>query len=134
MEGKCRDMRERDERNSNSQWLVEGAAHYFATWLVAEINNTSDHESQILELALKLFEREGEDMGPDKWGAAALNLMVKQNLITEDSILDGSLFHNCDRELVFNKNNPNMQKIIDSWSLIERVGDTYKFNQEALAN
>ena len=134
MEGKCRDMRERDERNSNSLWLVEGAAHYFATWLVAEINNTSDHESQILELALKLFEREGEDMGPDKWGAAALNLMVKQNLITEDSILDGSLFHNCDRELVFNKNNPNMQKIIDSWSLIERVGDTYKFNQEALAN
>ena len=144
MEGKCRDTRQQDERNSNSQWLVEGAAHYFATWLVAEINNTSDHESQILELALKEFEREGENIeidaasnsgiGPDKWGAAALNLMVKQNLITEDSILDGSLFHNCDRELVFNKTNPNMQKINDSWSLIEKVGDTYKFNQEALAN
>ena len=47
-------------------------------------------------------------------GAAALNLMIKQNLITEDSILDGSLFHNCDRELVFNKNNSKMQKIKDS--------------------
>jgi len=132
MEGKCRDMRERDERNSNSYWLVEGAAHYFATWLVAEINNTPDHESQILELALRLFEREGEDMGLDKWGAAALNLMVKQNLITEDSILDGSLFHNCDRELVFNNNNPEIQKIKDSWNLIEKVGDAYVFKSEAL--
>ena len=68
MEGKCRDMRKRDERNSNRQFLVEGAAHYFATWLVAEINNTSNHESQILKVALWLFEREGENMGPDKWG------------------------------------------------------------------
>jgi len=132
MEGKCRDMRERDERNSNSYWLVEGAAHYFATWLVAEINNTPDHESQILELALRLFELEGEDMGLDKWGAAALSLMVKQNLITEDSILDGSLFHNCDRELVFNNNNPEIQKIKDSWNLIEKVGEAYEFKPEAL--
>ncbi|MAO89381.1 MAG: hypothetical protein CL880_02450 [Dehalococcoidia bacterium] len=54
--------------------------------------------------------------------------------ITEDSILDGSLFHNCDRELVFNKNNPKMQQIKDSWSLIEKVGDTYEFKQHALAN
>jgi len=67
-------------------------------------------------------------------GAAALNLMIKQNLITENSILDGSLFHNCDRELVFNKNNSKMQKIKDSWNLIEKVGGTYEFKQKALVN
>ena len=132
MEGECMDMRNRYERNSNSQWLVEGAAHYFATWLVAEINNTLNYESKILEIALRNYEREGENIGPDKWGAAALNLMVKQNLITEESILDGSFFHNCDRELVFNKNNPKIQKIKDSWNLIEKKGDTFKFKDLAL--
>jgi len=135
MEGKCRDMRERDERNSNTRWLMEGAAHYFATWLVAEIHDKTNYLSQILDIAYHSFKRNGEqiyDAAPDKWGAAALSLMVKQNLITEDSILDGSLFHNCDRELVFNKNNPAIQKIKDSWNLIEKFGDAYEFKPEAL--
>ena len=116
---------------------MEGAAHYFATWLVAEIHDKTNYLSQILDIAYHSFERSGEqiyDAEPDKWGAAALSLMVKQNLITEDSILDGSLFHNCDRELVFNNNNPEIQKIKDSWNLIEKVGDTYRFNQQALAD
>ena len=137
MEGKCQDMRDRDPRNSNTRWLMEGAAHYFATWLVAEIHDKTNYLSQILDIAYHSFERSGEqiyDAEPDKWGAAALSLMVKQNLITEDSILDGSLFHNCDRELVFNNNNPEIQKIKDSWNLIEKVGDTYRFNQQALAD
>lgn len=137
MEGKCQDMRDRDPRNSNTRWLMEGAAHYFATWLVAEIHDKTNYLSQILDIAYHSFERSGEqiyDAEPDKWGAAALSLMVKQNLITEDSILDGSLFHNCDRELVFNNNNPDIQKIKDSWNLIEKVGDTYRFNQQALAD
>ena len=135
MEGKCQDMRERDPRNSNTRWLMEGAAHYFATWLVAEIHDKTNYLSQILDIAYHSFKRSGEqiyDAEPDKWGAAALSLMVKQNLITEDSILDGSLFHNCDRELVFNKNHPSIQKIKDSWNLIEKVGDAYVFKAEAL--
>ena len=131
--GECR-RRQRESGYRNSVWVVEGGAHYFATWLVAEIHGRKNYRSQILDIAYHTLEREGElvyDHAPDKWGAAALSLMVEHDMITEESILDGSLFHNCARELEFDHNSPEIQHIKNSWYLIEQNNGVFQFKQEA---
>jgi len=137
MEGECRRKRVEADENSNSVWMFEGGAHYFAIWLVAEIHGKTNYLSQILDLAYHAFERSErlvQNTEPDKWGAAALNLMVKQGMITEESILDGSLFHKCARELEFDYNSPDIQYIKHSWHLIENNSGIFQFKAEALDN
>ncbi|PZC50816.1 MAG: hypothetical protein DK304_000522 [Chloroflexi bacterium] len=58
--------------------------------------------------------------------------MVAHGMITKQSILDESLFHECARELVFGNSNPNMQHIKDSWHLTENNEHNYKFKAQAL--
>lgn len=60
--------------------------------------------------------------------------MVKHGMITEESILDGSLFHNCARELEFDHNSPEIQHIKNSWYLIEQNDGVFQFKEEALDN
>ena len=133
-EGECRRKQNASE-NRNSVWMSEGGAHYFATWLVAEIHGKTDYLGQILDIAYHSFEREGEliyDYEPDKWGAAALSLMVKHGMLTEESILNGSFFHNCARELEFDHSSPEIQHIKNSWYLIEQNNGIFQFKEEAL--
>lgn len=135
-EGECR-RRQNDSGNRNSVWVSEGGAHYFATWLVAKIHGKTDYLGQILDIAYHSFERNGElvyDYEPDKWGAAALSLMVKHGMLTEESILDGSLFHNCARELEFDHNSPEIQHIKKSWYLIEQNEGGFQFKEDAFYN
>ncbi|MQF82846.1 hypothetical protein FIM02_01635, partial [SAR202 cluster bacterium AD-802-E10_MRT_200m] len=96
MERECLRKQEASD-NRNSVWMYEGGAHYFATWLVAEIHGTLNYRSQILRDAKEAFERSGHRPSslytaePDRTGAAALSLMIEHDMITEESILDGSL-------------------------------------------
>ena len=60
--------------------------------------------------------------------------MVELNLLTEESILDGSLFHNCARELEFDKQSSDIQGIKSSWFLIENKNGIYQFKKEAINN
>jgi hypothetical protein len=137
MEGECLRKQEASD-NRNSVWMYEGGAHYFVTWVVAEIHGTPNYRSQILREAQEAFERSGHSpsslytVEPDITGAAALSLMVEHDMITEESILDGSLFHNCARELEFDHSSPEMQHIKKSWYLIEQNGGTFQFKEEAL--
>lgn len=136
MEGECE--KRRNMENSNTRWFVEGAAHYFATVLTAQLNNDQNPYSKILQIAYAGLERESDyglyEGGPDKTGAAALRLMVERGLLEEKVIMDGSLFHNCARELTFDSTSPKMQDIRTSWKLIKKRGDTYVFKPEALKN
>ena len=135
MEGECLSKREKAGENSNSVWMYEGGAHYFATSLVAEIYGKTNYRSEILRIASDQYTSEGDSIilnGPDKWGAAALSLMIEQGMISEESILDASLFHNCARELEFDYKSTDIKHIKDSWHLIERNGDIYQFKTEAL--
>ena len=133
-EGKCRERS--DLKNSNTIWMVEGGAHYFATFLVSEINkDKNDVYSDILKIALETYEREGANLveaSPDKSGAAALRLMVERGMLSEESILDGSFFHSCQRELKFDSTSADMKHIRNSWYLIEKKGDIFKFKDLAL--
>ena len=137
MEGECRRKRDEAGENSNTVWMYEGGAHYFATALVAELYGKTNYRSQILEIASQVFGRKSDNerpdqLAPDKWGAAALSLMVEHNMITEESILNGSLFHKCATELEFDQTSPEIQHIKNSWYLIENNNGIFQFKEEAL--
>ena len=133
-EGKCRERS--DLKNANTIWMVEGGAHYFATYMVNEINKTNnDINSDILKLGLETYEREGANLveaSPDKSGAAALRLMIELGMLTEEPILDGSFYHNCQRELSFDSTSSDIEHIRNSWYLIDKNGDNFKFKNSAL--
>ena len=134
-EGSCR--RRSEQANSNTRWMVEGAAHYFSTSLVEEINGSNEAHSKILQIALEVYNEDSHDLlndhGPDTKGAAALRLMIEKGMLDEESIMDGSLFHDCARELVFDSNSPEIERIRESWYQIENQGGVYRFKPEALA-
>ena len=134
-EGICRSHSELT--NANTRWMVEGAAHYFSTSLVEEINGSTEAHSKILEMALESYDRNGPGLldggESDKTGAAALRLMIEKGMLDEESILDGSLFHDCARELVFDSSSPEIESIRESWYQIEVRDGVHKFKAEALA-
>ena len=134
-EGICRSHSELT--NANTRWMVEGAAHYFSTSLVQEINGSTEANSKILEMALESYDRNGPGLldggESDKTGAAALRLMIEKGMLDEESILDGSLFHDCDRELVFDSTSPEIERIRESWYQIEVRDGVHQFKPEALA-
>jgi len=134
-EGVCRSRSELP--NANTRWMVEGAAHYFSTSLVEEINGSTEAHSKILEMALESYDRNGPGLldggESDKTGAAALRLMIEKGMLDEESILDGSLFHDCARELVFDSSSPEIESIRESWYQIELRDGVHQFKAEALA-
>ena len=128
-EGECRNKA--DRRNSNSRWMVEGGARFFAKSLL-ETNKSLD--SLILqEINERRMGREAFEGESDKVGSAALLLMTKRGLISESEVLDGSLFHDCARELKFDKNSSEMKFILNNWNNIIKTGnEKYQFSPEAL--
>ena len=131
-EGECR--RSRDQEDSNRVWMVEGAAHYFSTMMVHEFNNAPDPHNKLFEIVYKGMDRlDLYNDGPDKTGAVALYLMTKLGMLDEKSIMDGSLFHNCDTEFLFDKNSSEIKHIKNSWNKIKESGDyKYSFSSDAL--
>ena len=131
-EGECR--RSRDQEDSNRVWMVEGAAHYFSTMMVHKFNNTPDPHNKLFEIVYKGMDRlDLYNDGPDKTGAVALYLMTKLGMLDEKSIMDGSLFHNCDTEFLFDKNSSEIKHIKNSWNKIKESGDyKYSFSSDAL--
>jgi len=122
---------------SNSPWIIEGGALYFSKFISAEINGESDPVSDILLNALHLSEGEGTNIfqgGIDGSGAAALQFLVEIKALDQDSILDGSLFHDCAREKEYSNDNQYVVASIESWHLIEQRNGAYEFSEEAFSN
>ena len=121
-------------RFSNSIWFNEGAAHYFSTTLLAEIEG-KDPYSEILRMAL-IASKEGGDIligQPDKWGAAALLLMTQLNELSEESIMNASLFNNCAKENEFDKDSILIKHVRKSWYSIEENNNVFTFSEKALS-
>ncbi|MDG2428327.1 MAG: hypothetical protein P8M16_07850 [Acidimicrobiales bacterium] len=130
----CRDSAERNP-NSNSVWVVEGAADYFTYITVGELTGVSDPVGTMLGHAKQSIEGPGDT---DVMGnamatrsAAALRLMVERGSLSESSILDGTLFHDCARGTDFNSPDSEVDHAKDSWHLLERTGSTVTFTQAA---
>ena len=66
---------------------------------------------------------------PDKWGAAALLLMTKLNLLSESSIMDSTLFDNCARENDFDSNSREIQHVKKHWKSIENKNGIFSFKK-----
>jgi len=131
----CRQQTDsRPRRDSNSPWIIEGGAAYFAEFVVSEINGESTPKSNVLRNAFNAFREEGTDIAQgaiDKTGAAALQLMVEQGYIDQADILDGSLFHDCAREKEYGNDNPYVVAAKDSWHFIEEQNGLYLFSEAA---
>ena len=123
-----------DFSQSNSIWFVEGGAHYFSTSILAK-ESKKNIDSEILRMAYDIRDlSEDELIGqPDKWGAAALLLMTKLNLLSENSIMDSSLFDNCARENDFDSNSREIQHVKKHWKSIENKNGIFSFKKEALS-
>jgi len=118
---------------SNALWFNEGAAHYFSTTLLAEMER-NDPQSEILRIALRTSKEGGDSVfgQPDKWGAAALLLLTELDQLSEESIMNGSLFYNCAKENEFDKDSILIKHVRKSWYLIEEKNNIYTFTKEAL--
>jgi len=59
--------------------------------------------------------------------------MTKLGMLDEKSIMNGSLFHNCDTEFLFDKNSSEIKHIKNSWNKIKDSGSSkYSFSSDAL--
>ena len=136
--GECRERSRFN--NANSNWMIEGAAEYFARSLLDEINGKSNAMDELLGNALSEYDRSGAALtiSGEPWlsvgkGPASLRLMVEKGMLDEASIMDGSLFHDCAREMVFDSTSPEIERIRESWYQIEVRDGVHKFKAEALA-
>ena len=141
IEGKCRELSE-DRATANTPWMVEGGAHYFASFitgvvrpdgLVSSGEATEDQRirMEILLDALRAYRGESQELhesGPDGKGAAALLLMIDRGLITHEEIMDGSFFTDCKREFLYPASSPEIQDIRDSWYQIVGNDGRYEFS------
>ena len=136
MDQPCNDIRDRLGREeTNTPWLVEGAADYFAKHVVAELTGRFDPINRILRNALNASQEEGFNIyqgGIDKTGAAALQILIELETLDSASILDGSMFHSCARELELTNDNPYVLKAKDSWHMIENIDGKYVFRDQVL--
>ena len=125
------------EAENSSLWVIEGAADYFANFLLAEIEDRPETLAEsILQPALMLSEETGKafkDPGVAEKGMIGLRLMVERGWLDESKIIDGSLFHNCVRMAEFQDSNPRIQFVKNMWhSVEEKNQDQFVFTNEAL--
>ena len=133
----CRDLEEANP-DSNSKWLIEGAAEFFAQTHAEELGFTGTGRSALLETALGDYNElvsEGAEspasLGPNATtAAAAIYLMVLKGYVQESVIFDGSLFYDCARENEYGSSNSNLQFIKDNWFKINSDNGTYTFQSE----
>ena len=136
MDESCRRLEERLGREeTNTPWLVEGGADYFAKHVVAELTGAFDPINRILRNAVNASREEGTNIyqgGIDKTGAAAMQILVELGKLDQASILDGSLFHSCARELEYTNDKPYVLQAKESWHMIENIDGKYIFSDQAL--
>ena len=135
----CRDLEEAND-DSNSKWLIEGTAEYFAQTHAEELGFTGTGRSALLQIALGDYDEqvsEGAE-SPAKLGAnattaaAAMYLMVLKGYVQESVVFDGSMFYNCERENEYGPSNTNLQFIKDNWFKINSDNGAYSFQSEIL--
>ena len=114
-EGECRTAG--DAEDSTTRWMVEGGAHYFSTMLVNDLDQ--EKARQVIYQQARQSLNESEELreeAPDRKGAAALLLMIDKGMTTHESVMDGSLFHECAREFRFGNSNPEISLVEQEWS------------------
>ena len=140
IEGDCNDIIERSGgRGEHTGVVVEGGADYFTFFVADELYTDADRVQYGFDSALNTMlqtakKMTSEDGSNDVMGsamatraAALLRLMVEMGWLEHESIIDGSVFHNCARADL-NDSNPNYVYARDNWFRIEEQNGEWKFS------
>ena len=125
-----------DEGRDKSGWFIEAAADYFTSYVWAEYKPTGlTGFDRILKYGLQSFNETGPglyDGGIARTGAAALLLLVERGAVKHVNIIDGTLFHKCERVSVYHDDNPEVKIAKSSWSEIQYYNGKYSFKPSVL--
>jgi len=113
------------------RWVGEGTAHYFAYYVAGEIEGLVEPFNRMFEIAY-LGGRDGESIDTADNAAAALRLMVERGDLTENEIIDGSIFETCDWPAQWQTSDPAVAFAKNNWMNIEIENGQWGFTSEAL--
>ena len=123
-----------EDATTKSHWFIEGAADYFTNYVYGEYIG-EEGVDRILRRAMTAYAETGpglNDGGIAVTAASALRLLVERGALKHSDIIDGTLFHKCERVSVYHDNNPDVKIAKSSWSEIQYVYGKYSFKPSVL--
>ena len=99
--------------------------------MAGEIEGLVEPFNRMFEIAY-LGGRDGESIDTADNAAAALRLMVERGDLTENEIIDGSIFETCDWPTQWQTSDPAVAFAKNNWMNIEQSGGTWGFTPAAL--
>ena len=123
----------REAKSEAGRWFAEGTAEYFAFAIQSQLKGTnSGVQLMLAEAGKSASETKNINDGIATTGSAAVRLLVERGVITEDQILNGSLFQACDWVDTFGATLPEIIHAKANWHQLENVGGTWGFTSTAL--
>ncbi len=123
----------REAKSEAGRWFAEGTAEYFAFAIQSQLKGTNNGVQLMLaEAGKSASESKNINDGIATTGSAAVRLLVERGVITEDQILNGSLFQACDWVDTFGATLPEIIHAKANWHQLENVGGTWGFTSTAL--
>ena len=125
-----------DEDDLNPlRWFAEGTADYFGVFMAAKLEGREDHRQKLLERAyLDLKGDPSMTLFDNTYvQSAAMILMLERSQVSEEKILDGSYFHNCEWIEDFAPEAKDMQFVFDNFNTIEVSDGVYRYPEEAIS-
>ena len=126
--------RQEDDMN-DLRWFSEGTADYFGVYMAAKDDGRSDYVQTMLKRAY--LDLRGDPGMPLKANTyvqtAAMVLMMERGMISEDKIVNGGYFTNCDWINKFDPNAPGMDYIFENFNKIEVSGGKYFYSESTIS-
>jgi len=132
----CSPVLGRQEDSMNDlRWFAEGTADYFGVYMAAKDDGRDDYMQRMLKRAyLDLRGDPGMPLEANSYvQTAAMVLMIERGVITEEQILNGSYFNNCDWINTFDPGAPGMDYIFENFNKIEVSGGSYSYSEATIA-
>ena len=121
-----------EDATAKSKWIVEGGADYFAQHVYGEYVGENGVD-RIFQYGMLSFNETGTELGTSaRTAAAALRLLVERGALKHSDIIDGTLFHKCERVSIYHDNNDDVKIAKSSWSEIQYVYGKYSFKPSVL--
>ena len=126
--------RQEDDMN-DLRWFSEGTADYFGVYMAAKDDGRSDYVQTMLKRAyLDLRGDPGMPLEANTYvQTAAMVLMMERGMISEDKIVNGGYFTNCDWINKFDPNAPGMDYIFENFNKIEVSGGKYFYSESTIS-
>lgn len=122
----CQEKVERaiDESPHGGFNMVEGGADYFAYFLTAKnfstrgISSIKGAKNNLLHDVQRTYREEGTDSirGSATAAAGLLLLLIERGELKHETIMDGSLFHDCARNTTYALDSPAVSSALNTWN------------------